>query len=75
MTGSAEKVTLGRALVEAFLAEERRRTGVVREIPVAATALPLLIGPQGSTARELEESSGCRIKLDRIRKVVILKGR
>jgi GTPase Era involved in 16S rRNA processing len=61
--------------VKQFLKEEDDRNYKL-EIPIPSNAaFPVIIGPKGATVRDIQEMSGCKMDLNRDKRVVVLRGR
>lgn len=61
-------------VVEVIDNEEKNRQ-MMRNFPVLAAALPVLIGSKGTKAKEIQTASGAKLNFDRERLVCSIKGR
>lgn len=72
--GERENVTEARLRILGMIHTEENNNFVI-ELPVPSTAYPIIIGPGGSYARDIQEKTNTRFELDRIKCVVIIRGR
>ena len=71
--GSEEAVGKARTAIESFVTEWLK-TNVVKEIPVHADQIRLIVGVKGGTIKLITEESGAKLDLDRDRNVVVIRG-
>jgi polyribonucleotide nucleotidyltransferase len=74
-TGPVASIEAVKVQVKQFLKEEDDRNYKL-EIPIPSNAaFPVIIGPKGATVRDIQEMSGCKMDLNRDKRVVVLRGR
>jgi polyribonucleotide nucleotidyltransferase len=72
--GPAESMERVQDMMKAFLKEEHDRNYKL-EVLIPMAAFPLIIGAKGATVKEIQEKSGCKLDLNRDRRMVVLRGR
>lgn len=74
VSGDPEAVQQARDRILAFIDADQRNNFTL-ELFVPVAAYPLVIGPKGANARDIQEATGARLDLDRNKSVVTLRGR
>lgn len=73
VTGSAQVVSAARDRLEAIIRTDREQ--VIRRVSIPSPGgCSAVIGPKGASARHIQDTSGCRLDLDRNTNTAILKG-
>lgn len=72
--GDRENVSEARMRILSMIRTEEHNNFVI-ELPVPSNAYPIIIGPGGSHARDIQEKTNTRFELDRVKCVVVIRGR
>ena len=73
VTGEPHCVTAAKIRILAFINEEEKNNHVL-EVSVPPLSYPVIIGPKGTIAKDIQIKTGCRLELDRNKQIVILRG-